>query len=165
MTVPAVAVRALLAGTSLALLVALVAPAPEGRATWPSALAGAALVTWVAVSPASPAPTVLLLLALVVVLDAGPVPWPLLAIQAALLSAVHVLASLTALAPPGTSWEAAALVPPFRRWALVQVACLPVVLTAGLAPRDAGGRGLGVVAGALALLLVAGLALLVRRRG
>lgn len=162
MTLPAVVLRALLAGTSTALFLALVAPAPDGRATWPSALVGAGLVAWTVTSPASPAPTVLLVLALVVVLDTGPSPWPLLVVQAALLSAVHVLSSLTALLPRGATWEVAVLLPAVRRWALVQVACLPVLVVAGMDVGAPAGPGLEVAAGVLTLLVVGGLALVAR---
>ena len=162
MTLPAVTLRALLAGTSLALFVALVAPASPGRATWPSVLVVLALVAWTVVSPASPAPTVLLVLALVVVLDTGGPAWPLLVVQAGLLSAVHVLASLAALLPRGATWEVAVLLPALRRWALVQVACLPVLVVAGLDVGAAAGPGLEVAAGVLTLLLVAGLAVIAR---
>lgn len=165
MTVPAVVLRGLLGGTALAVIVALVAPAPAGRATWPSAVVGAALVAWVVLAPASPAPTVLLVLALVVVLDTGPVPWPLLVVQAGLVSAVHVLAALTALLPSGATCEVAALVPTLRRWVLVQAACLPVLVTAGLGPRVGADAGLEVAAGVLTLLLLAGLALRARGDG
>lgn len=162
MTLPGLTLRALLAGTSLALFVALVAPAPPGRTTWPSVLVVAALVVWTVLSPASPAPTVLLVLALVVALDTGPAAWPLLLVQAALLSAVHVLASLAALLPRRATWEVAVLLPTLRRWALVQVACLPVLVVAGLGVGAAAGPGLEVVAGVLTLLVVTGLAVIAR---
>lgn len=162
--VPGVVVRALLAGACVALLVSVVAVAPAGRATLPSVLLGGALLAWVVASPGSSAPTVLLLLAVAVVLDAGVPPWPLLVVQAACLSAVHVLASLCALAPVGVRWEAAALVPALRRWALVQAGVLPVVVAAAVLAPAVGrlGPGLDAAAGVLGLVLVGGLVALAR---
>lgn len=165
---PGPALRGLLAGACVALLVSVVTVAPAGRATWPSLLVGAALVAWVVASPGSSAPTVLLLLAVAVVLDAGAPPWPLLAVQAACLSAVHVLAALCALAPADVRWEVAALVPALRRWLAVQAAVLPVVVLAAslvaAVPAGSLGPGLDVAAGLLGLALVVGLVALARRR-
>lgn len=156
MTVPAAVLRGLLAGACVALLAAVVAASPQGRVGWWSLVLGTALVAWVVASPASPAPTVLLLLAAVVVLDTGPAGWPLLVVQAACLSGVHLLASLCALVPRGGVWEEAALVPALRRWIVVQGACVPVAVAAAVVSPGSLGTGLEVLAGVVALALVAG---------
>jgi hypothetical protein len=159
------ALRVVLAAAGAALVLSVVGAAPEGRLTAGSLVLGTALLTWVAASPASPAPTALLLLALVVAVDTGPASGPLLLVQGALACAVHLLAALCALGPRETRYEAAALAPSLRRWGLAQAVCAPVVLAAWLAPRG-GVAGADVAAGLLGLALVAGLAALaLRRRG
>jgi hypothetical protein len=163
-TVSAAALRGLLGGASVALLVSLVAVSPAGRTAWTSALVGAALVAWVVVSPGSPAPTVLVLVGLLMALDAGPAPWPLLVVQAACLSGDHLLASLCALTGRTAEWEVAALVPPARRWLVAQGVCVPLALLAAAVPREGLGPGLDVAGGVLVLGVVGGLLALARAR-
>lgn len=164
-TVPAVALRSLLAGAGAVLLASVVAASPAGRTPLTSLVLGAALVGWVVASPGSPAPSGLLLLALVVVLDTGPAPWPLLLVQGAAMSAVHVLAAVCALTPVRARWELAALLPVLRRWLLAVTVSLPVVTLVAVGPTVGSAAGLDVAAGLLALAGVSGLLALARTRG
>ncbi|GAB2691276.1 hypothetical protein [Thalassiella azotivora] len=158
--------RALLATTAvLALLVALTG-APEPLDPWTLVLS-TLIVAGTTLAPASLVPTAFLLLVAAGVLfrgDAGPVQLVLLA---ALLHAVHLLASLCALGTPRTAYEPAALVPSLRRWALAQVVVLPVAVTAALVADDAAGGlpdAVLVAAGLGALAVVVGTVALGRRR-
>lgn len=119
--------------------------------------------------PASLAPGVLIAVLALTVLDRDPAPLAVLVSMAALAHAIHLLAGLCALGPPSTRYRVAGLVPTARRWAVAQAAALPVVVVAwwaaGAASRGAGvGDRVEVGAGVAALLLLAGLVVLARRR-
>ncbi len=143
-----------------------------GPLTGPVALA---IAVGAAALPTSPLPTMLALLAGLMVLDA-PVPLWLLLPVGALVHAVHVGASWSAVVEPRAQLELRALLPSVRRWAVTQALLVPVVavLAAGPWLRALGSTGplrgtssalAGAVLAGLGVLLVVLTVVVVRRRG
>ncbi len=153
-TVGGAALRVVLAGAVVTAVALLVVADPASRVTpWAVLVAGLLLAAVVA-APGSGATTIVLLLLAVLVLDSD--PGLLLLPVAALVHLVHVLAAVAGLGPAATRFEIAALVPTARRYALAQVAVLPVLAVALLVPRGGGlPPALEVLAALAAAVLVA----------
>lgn len=129
----------------------------QGAAVGPLVVAGA-LAAAAALVPASPAPLLLLLVAAAVTTALGDDPLrPAVLVLVPLGHAVHLGAALGALLPRGARLHPAALGPPLRRAAAVQVGVFAAVGVLALLPA---GRTPPVLEVA-ALLSVAGVAVLV----